>query len=361
MSLHHLPPRTVAQPREVRTGARVLFFLTAVLGLPNSGPAAEPPQGVQPLLRYTFDEEGNPALDDGTLGPSHNGSISGGSWQFETLGSGHALSLAESTSVTPLGATSVFDFTGSFSIHARARLESSGPGSDRVIVSKRMNSGRGYALSMDPGSGLAVFQLEGSNAVEVRSTWRIDDSALHDLLAVRNGGQLELYVDGTLNAAVAIPSDLGSTTNDKPFAIGYPSSGGGTGFRGVLDEVAVFDRAVTPADVVSGPDCNANGIEDSLEIASGDAADCNTDGVPDECQGGSAGGDCNGNGICDVQEIALGLVPDVNQNGLPDDCESWHVLPFECDSVVVLGDSLSDTGNFYAGSGHPPSPPYWEG
>lgn len=33
-----------------------------------------------------------------------------------------------------------------------------------------------------------------------------------------------------------------------------------------------------------GLDCNGNGIEDSIDIATGFSSDANLDGVPDECQ-----------------------------------------------------------------------------
>ena len=34
-------------------------------------------------------------------------------------------------------------------------------------------------------------------------------------------------------------------------------------------------------------DCNGNGVEDAVDIALGDSADSNLDGIPDECQGGA--------------------------------------------------------------------------
>jgi hypothetical protein len=42
----------------------------------------------------------------------------------------------------------------------------------------------------------------------------------------------------------------------------------------------IFLAFIPPA---RGADCNSNGIDDSLDIASGTSADCNSDGIPDEC------------------------------------------------------------------------------
>ncbi|MDB4733972.1 VCBS repeat-containing protein, partial [Planctomycetota bacterium] len=77
-------------------------------------------------------------------------------------------------------------------------------------------------------------------------------------------------------------------------------------------------------DIASGAvqDCDDNGIPDQCDIASGFAQDCNANGVPDFCdllQGVEA--DCNGNGILDSCEVAAGTAFDCNGNGVLDSCE----------------------------------------
>ncbi|MBL8858290.1 MAG: choice-of-anchor E domain-containing protein [Planctomycetes bacterium] len=57
-------------------------------------------------------------------------------------------------------------------------------------------------------------------------------------------------------------------------------------------------------------DCNGNLIADNLDIASGFSQDCDSNGVPDECQP-----DCDNDGIPDVCE------PDCDGNGIPNDCD----------------------------------------
>lgn len=83
------------------------------------------------------------------------------------------------------------------------------------------------------------------------------------------------------------------------------------------------------------PDCNGNGLPDSLDIASGSSADCNANGVPDECDIGSGASrdvdrngvpdecerDCNGNGVPDALDIANGTSQDCNRNHVPDECD----------------------------------------
>ena len=65
------------------------------------------------------------------------------------------------------------------------------------------------------------------------------------------------------------------------------------------------------------PDCDADGISDYEAVEAG-AADCNLDGIPDDCQEQP---DCDGDGIWDVCAILNGLADDCNTNLIPDSCE----------------------------------------
>ena len=66
-----------------------------------------------------------------------------------------------------------------------------------------------------------------------------------------------------------------------------------------------------------GPDCDGDGVSDATEIELG-AADCNHDGIPDDC--GDLP-DCDGDGQPDPCAIADGAAVDCNANLIPDACE----------------------------------------
>ncbi len=87
-------------------------------------------------------------------------------------------------------------------------------------------------------------------------------------------------------------------------------------------------------------DCNQNGVEDQIDIASGTSFDCDRNQVPDECDvllpendcdadglldlceiAGDATLDCNGNGLLDGCDLASGVSSDSNGNGIPDECD----------------------------------------
>lgn len=89
-----------------------------------------------------------------------------------------------------------------------------------------------------------------------------------------------------------------------------------------VDDGATPDTGVGSAPVVDigayefGNDCNGNGVDDAVDISNGTSADCDANGVPDDCQP-----DCNANLIADTCDIADGTSVDCTNNGLPDECE----------------------------------------
>ena len=83
------------------------------------------------------------------------------------------------------------------------------------------------------------------------------------------------------------------------------------------------------------------------------AVDCNTNGVPDECE--LLANDCNENGIPDDCDITAGTSDDDNENGIPDECER---VPFDADGdmCITLADFVAGPNGFapcLAGPGVP--------
>jgi hypothetical protein len=81
-----------------------------------------------------------------------------------------------------------------------------------------------------------------------------------------------------------------------------------------------------------GIDCNANGVPDSCDVSDGTSEDCDRNGVPDECESDCDGdgtpdacdlpvNDCNANGIEDICDLNSGISTDCDSNGNPDECD----------------------------------------
>lgn len=75
-------------------------------------------------------------------------------------------------------------------------------------------------------------------------------------------------------------------------------------------------------------DCNENTVHDLEDIRLGNSDDCNTNGIPDDCET-----DCNGNGVADECDLAFGTSLDCDGNGVPSECEG------DCD-----GNCMEDAG-----------------
>ncbi|MCK6456869.1 MAG: FG-GAP-like repeat-containing protein [Phycisphaerae bacterium] len=90
-----------------------------------------------------------------------------------------------------------------------------------------------------------------------------------------------------------------------------------------------FDDDLDALDYIERPDCNDNDVWDAVDIATGTSLDCNSNGVPDECEP-----DCNNNNVPDVCDIADGTSLDCNANTTPDECETdcnGNNVPDDCD------------------------------
>jgi len=140
-------------------------------------------------------------------------------------------------------------------------------------------------------------------------------------------GELPAPIDLTTNAGrswlaagqTVNPNDLSAASLfGPPGAFGFPGNW--------------IVRAIA-AGVAPPNDCNANGVPDECDIASGTSGDCNGNGIPDECDVpplGSASLDCNANRIPDECEVASG--EDCDSNGIPDDCQPED----DCDDNGIL-------------------------
>lgn len=83
-------------------------------------------------------------------------------------------------------------------------------------------------------------------------------------------------------------------------------------------------------------DCNCNFVQDSVETANDPAADCDSNGIPDDCQP-----DCDGDGLPDACEL------DSDSDGVTDDCDDCPLDPFKtapgvCGCNVADADGDSD-------------------
>jgi hypothetical protein len=207
----------------------------------------------------------------------NNGTLQG-SVTFVPGEVGQAFSFNGSSWVTTVNEANLsFERTNTFSIDAWVRTTTTS--GNMFVVSKRqlVSPYKGYALiidngqtpkcySTDPtpaGAGWLQFLLDGSDtsdcprdhAVIVYGTTNVNDGQWHHVAATYDGSSIaagvKLYVDGAIQTNLVIADNLGinSTTNSEGFVIGAGSGNGPQPFSGDIDEIDVFNRVLSQAEI----------------------------------------------------------------------------------------------------------------
>lgn len=113
----------------------------------------------------------------------------------------------------------------------------------RSIFDKRDGGSDGYDLFLSSTSRLFI-RVNGSTLTGATA---VDDDAWHHVVGVWDGTSLALYVDGVLDASTSIPATALNTVAAP--RLGHHFSDGAFRFAGTLDEVRVYDRALTASEV----------------------------------------------------------------------------------------------------------------
>ena len=221
---------------------------------------------------------GNEVAIVGAHGDDDNGDASGSAFVFEEPVGGW-VNMTQTTKLHASDATAGDQFGKSVSI-------SSTPGNEVAIVGAHLND--------DSGSGSGSAYIYRFNGV----TWDEEQKLL-----ASDGADGDLFgffvsIGGASGNELAIVGAYADDDNGNASGSAY-----------------VFELEIPPFD-----DCNSNGVPDNCDITIN--GDCNANGIPDDCDIDSGFSlDCNGNGVPDDCDIADGTSPDSNGNLIPDDCE----------------------------------------
>ncbi|KYK25977.1 hypothetical protein AYK26_01715 [Euryarchaeota archaeon SM23-78] len=114
----------------------------------------------------------------------------------------------------------------------------------------------GYGFLIRETSGNIKFTIgDGTNTIQVTTgSYNYRDTIWHHVVGLRGGGKIKLYVDTLFMGET--PDTVGSVDNTDNFVIGkggYGNNPGGPAvspyFRGYIDEVEVFTRALSDAEI----------------------------------------------------------------------------------------------------------------
>ncbi len=200
------------------------------------------------VAAYGFNEGTGTALLDQT-GTGHTGTIAGPTWTAQGR-FGSALTFDGVNDWVTVNDANDLDFTTGLTVEAWVFPTASGGGSWRNVVIKERAGGEVYNLYANTDSnapGMYVVPVSAPNQpFDARATAALALNTWTHLAATYDGTTLRLYVNGALAGSRAVASPLVTST-------GVLRLGGnsvwGESFAGRIDEVRLYNRALTVAEI----------------------------------------------------------------------------------------------------------------
>jgi len=122
--------------------------------------------------------------------------------------------------------------------------------SNNELLSNRDNGSHGNFFNLRFARGKVVYELDqdtsGTNYVALESAPGMNDGAWHHVVARRRGASATLFVDGR-RAADGSTGGVTNVDNGRDLEVGSSAVAGEYDlyFHGAVDEVAIFDRALS--------------------------------------------------------------------------------------------------------------------
>ena len=225
------------------------MFLFGVVVFLLAAPTLSLAQSSGLVAAYSFDEgTGTTVLDQS--GNNLTGNIIGAAWT--TAGRyGNALSFNGSSSYVDLGNPAALRLTGSMTLEAWIKAAAN-PSDDGQIVAK--SNGAGWQLKTSPDTGPHTFGVKVSASASVGvqrysttvpslNTW-YHIAGVYDATA----GTLSTYVNGVLDNGT-LRGTVPAAQIDQSVNVNIGRRTGGLYFNGVIDEVRIYNRALSQAEI----------------------------------------------------------------------------------------------------------------
>ena len=232
-----------------------MMGVVLVLGLMSAAANGDIIDGLVAL--WPLDEGQGTAASDAS-GNGSNGTLNGGAnWGTGIFGS--ALQLDGTNDHMDCGNPSILDFgTGDFTVSAWINTTMTGKG---TVYAKGADNSGGirYTLCMGENNDgrMTLTTDDNSSKVQAQGATVINDGQWHLVMGMRRGTASLVYVDGVQDASATVSAayDLSGTSQANTYvgAIDGASDSGTVSlekfFAGLIDDVAVWDRALTAEEI----------------------------------------------------------------------------------------------------------------
>jgi concanavalin A-like lectin/glucanase superfamily protein/Big-like domain-containing protein len=201
-----------------------------------------------PIAYWPFDE-GTGTIANDASGNGHVGTlVNGPAWTAGRINL--ALSFDGVSNYVSVADAPALD---AFPLTITAWINTTATTGVRGIVNKYApGSFNGYQIFMNNGALCAWYLRDSANYAYdgggcTLQTPGYNDGKWHQVVYVVDSAGGRLYVDGTQTASLAWTGSAGPTTTTQPLHIGdYPGITGGAYFAGVIDDVHIYNRALSP-------------------------------------------------------------------------------------------------------------------
>jgi len=219
----------------------VLITIAVLTGM-SVGVQAQSDEGL--VAEWHFDEGTGSVLKDSS-GNGNDGMIYGATWVEGKYGK--ALSFDGVDDYVYCGNDRIFDFgTNTFTIETWVKITDKTTSNWEGIVGK-WDTPNGYFLQYISSTGAWAFGWHGNTYLNPSKS--IGDGNWHHVVAKRTGlTSAELYIDGEFIGSRADLPSISSDTPD-PLSIGRLSLEYGRYFNGIIDEVRIYDRALSAEEI----------------------------------------------------------------------------------------------------------------
>ena len=201
------------------------------------------------VAAYNFNEGSGTVVND-LSGNNITGTIVGATW---TTGGryGNALSFNGTSSYVDLGNPSALQLTGSMTVEAWINAAANPP-DDGQIVAK--SNGFGWQLKTTPDTGPHTFGVQvspsGTSSAQRYGSQTRSLNTWYHVAAVYNAtaGTLEIYVNGALDNGT-LAGSIPAIQYNQSVNVNIGRRTGGFYFNGVIDEIRIYARALSQADI----------------------------------------------------------------------------------------------------------------
>ena len=290
----------------------------------------------KPIAHWKLDT-GSGIIATDSSGNKHHGKVVGAKWSSGVAGGALKMDGISNHVTTPY--VPVFKTTDSFTVSLWFKTNASNTSYQTWSAARLETSLKGELGIWTYNDGMVRFYIrdDGNNATGVNSTGKFNDGVWHHVVGVRDvvSGLVTLYVDGKKESQLKNATNTAINASAKlSLTIGANNKSGAISnfFKGELDDVQVFDRALTANQVRlfynSGPSCNdkiKNGHETDIDCG---GPRCNKCVDTKKCTAATdcLGGICTG-GVCKTGCVHQPVVKSCSKDSLGID---WCTIPSGC-------------------------------